>query len=153
MSVPSTVLSIAFVSGGSAPGVPPFSARQAHQTLDPIDAVKGARVLRRTVNGTLKDLTPPQMRKYRSEISCQDQAPPAIDGIWPGMVVQVGCNYELSYLTAGGTPQRPAVPGSQRIEGDFTIYRPLLTMMIVDFSGDKDEWGAMTSWKLVLEEV
>ena len=50
----------------SGNGVPTFASRGATQTLDPIAA---SSVLRRTVNGGLIDLSPPQMRKYKSTIS------------------------------------------------------------------------------------
>ena len=131
-------------------GVPPYSARGASQTLEPIEA---AQQLRRTINGALIDLSRPEFRKYRSTISCADQQPPAIDGVWPGQVVTVGCISELSYKTSGGTPARSIVPGSSRTEGDYTIYRPQLTMRVVSFSQDTDEYGATVSWSLELEEV
>ena len=155
--LPDTVLVLSFDGLGAAPGVNPYSARGLRQTLDPIHAVRdqggGGSILRYTVNGDLIDVSPHQLRKYRSEISGNDSAPPAIDGLWAGMVVQVSCIYELSYLTANGAPGRTPVPGSQRVEGDFTYYRPQLTMMIADFNADRDEWGAVTSWKLVLQET
>lgn len=131
-------------------GVPPWSARGASQTLEPIEA---ARQLRRTVNGDLIDLSRPEFRKYRSTISCADQQPPAVDGVWPGQVLTIGCLAELSYKTSGGTPARPAVSGSSRTEGDYTVYRPSLTMRVVSFSQDTDEYGATVSWSLELEEV
>ena len=131
-------------------GVPPYSARGASQTLEPIQA---SQQLRRTINGELIDISRAEFRKYRSTISCVDQQPPAIDGVWPGRVLTVGCISELSYLTAGGAPARPLVSGSSRTEGDYTFYRPSLTMRVVAFSQDTDEYGAVVSWSLQLEEV
>jgi hypothetical protein len=131
-------------------GVPPYSARGASQTLEPIQA---SQQLRRTVNGELIDISRPEFRKYRSTISCAEQQPPAVDGVWPGQVVTVGCISELSYLTAGGSPARTPVTGSSRTEGAYTFYRPSLTMRVVTFSQDTDEYGAETSWSLELEEV
>ena len=131
-------------------GVPPYSARGASQTLEPIQA---SQQLRRTVNGELIDISRPEFRKYRSRISCADQQPPAVDGVWPGQVVTVGCISELSYLTSGGTPSRMPVTGSSRTEGAYTFYRPSLTMRVFSFSQDTDEYGAETSWSLELEEV
>ena len=131
-------------------GVPPYSARGASQTLEPIQA---SQQLRRTVNGELIDISRPEFRKYRSRISCAEQQPPAVDGVWPGQVVTVGCISELSYLTAGGSPARTPVTGSSRTEGAYTFYRPSLTMRVVTFSQDTDEYGAETSWSLELEEV
>ena len=131
-------------------GVPPYSARGASQTLEPIAS---SQQLRRTINGELIDISRAAFRKYRSTISCVDQQPPAIDGVWPGRVLTVGCISELSYLTAGGAPARPLVSGSSRTEGDYTFYRPSLTMRVVAFSQDTDEYGAVVSWSLQLEEV
>ena len=131
-------------------GVPPYSARGASQTLEPIGS---SQQLRRTINGELIDISRAEFRKYRSTISCVDQQPPAIDGVWPGQVLTVGCISELSYLTAGGAPARPLVSGSSRTEGDYTFYRPSLTMRVVAFSQDTDESGATVSWSLQLEEV
>ena len=131
-------------------GVPPYSARGASQTLEPIQA---SQQLRRTINGELIDISRAEFRKYRSTISCVDQQPPAVDGVWPGQVLTVGCISELSYRTAGGAPARPVVAGSSRTEGDYTSYRPSLTMRVVSFSQDTDEYGAEVSWSLQLEEV
>ena len=131
-------------------GVPPYSARGASQTLEPIGS---SQQLRRTINGELIDISRAEFRKYRSTISCVDQQPPAIDGVWPGRVLTVGCISELSYLTAGGAPSRNIVAGSSRTEGDYTFYRPSLTMRVVSFSQDTDEYGAEVSWSLQLEEV
>jgi hypothetical protein len=109
--------------------------------------------MRRTVNGALVDLSAVQFRKYRSSIVGNDQLPPAFDGIWPGQILTVSCLAELSYLTAGGTPQRPVVSGSSRVDGEFTFYRPELQMRVVSFSPVTDEWQARVGWTLDLEEI
>ena len=134
----------------SGVGVPPYSARGLTQTLEPIEA---AAQLRRTVNGALADLSYEPFRKYKSTISCQDQDPPGVDGIWPGEVVTVGCMAELSFPTAGSGPARQAVDDSEHTEGAFTFYRPILTMRVTGFSVSRDEYGAAVSWQLQLEEV
>ena len=134
----------------SGPGVPPYSARGLTQTLDPISA---ASVIRRTVNGALIDLSPPQMRKYKSTISCTDMNAPALDGIWPGMVLTIDCVPELGYPTAGGTPQRDAVAGSERTAGAWTYYRPRLDMVVMNYSASTNEYGAAVDWSLELEEA
>jgi hypothetical protein len=82
-----------------------------------------------------------QFRKYKSSISCRDQEPPAIDGVWPGHVVTVECVAELSYPT-GGSPARPVVSGSTRTQGGFVFYRPQLQMLVTGFSANRDEYGA-----------
>ncbi len=131
-------------------GVPPYSARGASQTLEPIGQ---AQQLRRSVNAALIDVSRSAFHKYQSTISCADQQPPAVDGVWPGQIVTVDCIAELSYKTAGGSPSRSVVSGSSRTEGDFTFYRPQLSMRVVNVSQQKDEFGAVVSWSLELEEV
>src|ERR1041385_2763919 len=131
-------------------GVPAYSARGLTQTLEPIEA---SAQLRRTVNGALVDLSYEPFRKYKSTISCSDQEPPAVDGVWPGQVVTIECVVELCFVTATGTAARPAVTGSQRVDSEFTFYRPVLTMRATGFSVSRDEYGAAVSWQLQLEEI
>lgn len=132
--------------------VTPYSARGLQQTLEPI-AASGA--FRRSVNGTLVDLSVPELRKYRSTITCADQEVPALDGVWPGQVLTVDCVAELSYPgdSSGPAAGRSIVPGSERVEGDFVFYRPRLTMMVMAHSVQTDEYGAAVGWSLDLEEV
>lgn len=148
-----TVLDIRFDIAAAAPGVNPYSARGLRGTLSPIDHAKGLDKLGRTVNGTLVDLSAPQMRKYRLEVSGADQAPPALDGLWVGMVVHVSSLVELAYLTAIGSGGRTAVSGSTRTEGSYTYYCPQFTMMVVEYQQEREEWAANVPWSLVLEEV
>jgi hypothetical protein len=86
-------------------GIPDFSARGLTQTASPIDAAANAR---RTINGRLHNLSFNQFQKFKSTISCSDQAPPALDGIFPGHLLTVECMFSLSYPT-GGSPNRPVV--------------------------------------------
>jgi hypothetical protein len=137
----------------TAPGVAPYSARGLKGTLAPIDAAKGSDKLRRTVNGGLIDVSAPQMRKYRLEIAGSDQAPPALDGVWVGMEVLVDCHVELAYLTAGGSAGRSPVTGSERVEGEYTYYRPQLSMRVVELQVERSEWEASVDWSLTLEEI
>ncbi len=130
-------------------GIPLYSARGLQQTLDPIQAAGN---LRRTVNGALRDLSFEPFQKYHSRITCTDQRAPAVDGIWPGMLVTVHCVHELSY-PGSGSPQRPVVSGSDRIEGDFVFYRPVLEMMVVSLTGMTDEYPADVQWTMELEEI
>jgi hypothetical protein len=131
-------------------GIAPYSARGLEQTLQPIAA---AGDLQRTINGDLKDLSEPQLRKYTSTITGSDHLSPAVCGIWPGTLVTVDCVAELAYPTATGSPGRPVVAGSSRVEGAYTYYRPQLTMMVVDWNLREDEWGRQVAWSMELEEV
>lgn len=143
----------------NAIGIPPYSARGLSQTLTPIEQ---ATSMRRTVNGTLVDLSVSQMRKFASSITGADMDPPAFDGVWPGLQLQVDCLPELCFETTTESEEgtetdeafaRPAVPGSIRHADGFTFYRPRLTMMVTGFNVNRNEWGAVTDWTLNLEEV
>jgi hypothetical protein len=147
-----TLFDIHFAAS-SAPGVNPYSARGLTGTLTPIDAANGASLVARTVNGGLIDISAPQMRKYKLEISGTDQAPPALDGVWVGMVVTVNSFVELAYLTAGGSPERTPVSGSSRTEGAYTFYRPTFSMMVVEKQQGFEEWNAHSPWQITLEEI
>ena len=131
-------------------GIPDYSARGLDQTLEPIDATSQ---LRRSVNGDLIDLSNTALRKFKSTITCTDMDAPAVNGIWPGQSVTVDCVAELAYPTSGGSPDRPVVAGSSRVEGAFTFYRPQLTMLVASWRTTFDEWGAETGWRMELEEV
>lgn len=130
--------------------VPPYSARGVTQTLTPIAQ---ASQNRRTVNGSLKDISFPGFRKYKSTISCNDQRPPNFDGKWPGLTVVVDCVAELSYSPFSETRQREAVPDSEHAEGAHNVYRPRLTMKIMSLNIDTDEYACQTGWSMDLEEV
>lgn len=145
----------------SGVGVPPYSARGLRQTLTPIEA---SRQMARTVNGTLRDFSASQFRKYGSTITGTDQQPPACDGVWPGQAVTVDCIVELAVQGEVGTTDtgatdasealgRDHVAGSIRTESGFTFYRPKLSMRVTSFNIERDEWGAQVRWTMELEEV
>jgi len=130
-------------------GASPFSLRNATQLLAPIAA---SSQLRRTVNGSLVNISASQFQKFKSTIRGDDQLPPAFNDAWPGLQLTVDCISELSYLT-GGAPDRTVVPNSSRIEGAYTFYRPRLIMRVVSFEFDTQEYNAHVAWTLELEEV
>jgi len=148
-----TSLDIRFDLSAAPPGVNPYSARGLTGTLSPIAAAEGLDKLARTVNGSLIDISAPQMRKYKLEASGNDQAPPALDGLWVGMVVTVNSHVELGYLTATGSSSRTPVSGSLRTEGAFTYYCPQLVMMVVEYQVAREEWEQAVRWSLLLEEI
>ena len=126
-----------------------YAARSISQSLAPISS---AAALARTINGTLVDLSDPAFRKYASTVSCTDHNAPALDGVWPGLELVVDCVAELARPTASPA-SRPVVPGSERVEGAFTFYRPRLTMLVVSVAFDADEIEASVAWQVELEEV
>lgn len=136
----------------SVGGVPLYSARGLTQTLQPIDA---AHVTRRTINGTLVDLSVDKFHKYTSTITCTDveAGPSALDGIMPGMEVSVDCVAELVYLTSGGSPTRTVISGSTRTVGAYTVYRPRLDMMVTGLNQSISEYAREVQWELNLEEI
>jgi hypothetical protein len=82
-------------------GIVPYSSRGITESLSLIDQ---GRQLRRTVNGALTDLSLTAFRKYRVTLSGSDIQPVAVDGVWPGQAVTVGCVTEIAKaltLTAG----------------------------------------------------
>lgn len=127
---------------------PPYSYRGVIQTFEPI---QGATQLARTVNAVLTNIGDPLFRKYSSTIQAADQQTPQF--AWPGTQVTVDCIAELGYKTAGGSPGRTVVSGSSHVVGDFTFYRPQLTMIVLAFTLNHDEWGRVIGWTLNLEEV
>lgn len=128
----------------------PWSSRGATMTLQPIEQSKS---MKRTINGELVNLSLAQFQKYASQVSCSDVRAPAFDKNWPGKSLTVKCATELSYLTMGGSPGRTVVTDSSRTEGDYTFYRPQLTMRVVSWDINHDEWGAVIGWNMSLEEV
>lgn len=131
-------------------GVQPYATRGASQTLQPIAQATNSR---RTVNGDLKDISFDGFKKYSTSINCSDQTSPALDGVWPGTQLTIDCISELSYKTAGGSPDRPVVSGSSRVDGDFTFYRPQIVFMVQTWQAQTDEYGAQVSWSMTAEEV
>jgi hypothetical protein len=129
-----------------------YQARGLNQTLSVIGE---ATQLERTVNGTLLDLSAPQFRKYQSTItSPSDVLAPPIDGVFPGMQVQVECAVGLAFVTGTpGLPNREAVSGSEYEENGYTFYRPSLTMLVKTIETHLDEWKNVVGWTLELEEV
>ena len=128
-----------------------FQARNLTQTLDVIPEATDSE---RSVNGTLIDLSNPVFRKFKSKITCTDVDAPPLDGVWPGMILTVGCAVSLCYENGNpGSPIRPEVSGSSYTQGSFTFYRPVLEMRVITFSEDFEEWKSDVRWMLELEEV
>lgn len=122
-------------------GIVPFAGGGISETLRQIDQ---ARQMRRSVNGALTDLSLTKFRKYAVSLSGGDVQPMALDGVWPGKAVTVGCITELGHavtLTAGeGTValDRKPVAGSGRaiiLSGGVPTH---LGAAGIEFSQDTD---------------
>lgn len=132
-------------------GVHPYSARGLSQTLEPIDAQAH---IERTVNGELIDFGYDPMKKYKSTISGSDVRPPAVDGVWAGKIVTVNCIATISHPEYVGFGREPVnYDDAVIMEQGFITYYPRLRMMVMGFSIDQDEFGAVVGWKMDLEEI
>lgn len=130
---------------------PPYTQRGVIQSLAPIAA---SSQLVRTINGALVDVSDSNFQKLASQVTCTDINVPV--WVFPGLTVTVDCVAELAGLAADFYEDllRPVVPDTEpREEGDYVFYRPRLTMKIVSWSFNHDEWGRRISWTLNLEEV
>lgn len=128
-----------------------YQARGLSQTLTHI---KEASDMMRTINATLRDVSNPIFRKYSTKITCTDINAPPLDGLWPGMEIEVECAASLSFLTGtAGSPGRPVASGSLWTLGNYTFYRPVMNMLVINFEEDFDEWKSDVKWMLEAEEV
>jgi hypothetical protein len=154
----------------SVGGLPPMSAHGCKQSLFPAEI---GEVLR-DINGELVCLGN-NARKYRSVITGQDTNSVALDDLWIGAQIQIGCIQMLWICLDEGVQRlhisRPAVDGSGNrleiesidetslrlrsatTEKSFVGFRPWLTMRVVNFIMQTDEWGNACFWKMILEEL
>jgi len=130
----------------------PYATRGLSQSVTPIPQAVS---LARTVNGALVNLAATQFQKFAFSISGNDVDPPAFDGLWPGQATTLQCLVEFAIEGSIGTAgfDRTPVTGSIREESGFTFYRAEVACLVTGFSIERNEWGAATSWTLVLEEV
>jgi hypothetical protein len=147
-----TLLVLTPLSGFASLQLTPFAARGLTQTFEPIKGAGAEQGIRRDINAVLRSVVDTRFRKYKSTITCQDGETPCLDDAWIGEAVEVSCAFELSYPT-GAIPSRPAVAGSPRTQGSVTYYRPLLLCMVTDIRNSFQEWRAIHSWQLDLEEI
>lgn len=129
--------------------LPQFAARGLTQTLDHIDQASS---IQRAINGEPIDFSAPQFRKYKSTITCTDQQTPLPDDLWPGLEVMVECVAELQFDPSIG-PEHNVVPGSERVDGGRSFYRPMLEMVVMSFTTSRDEYQATVGWQIDLEEI
>lgn len=163
------------IEKGGVDLLPDKSLQNCVQTLEPLMQSS----LYRTVNGELLSLSQTSQQKYKSVIACEDQCAAALDGVWPGERVRVGCLQWLSQPFDPGQRainlQREAVGNiclikdgdrDQKIRvqgrtaelpdaqsGGFVWYRPFLDMMVTQYHIKHSEWGTVVGWRLELEEV
>lgn len=145
---PNAPVTTLLVISGAA--MPPYATRGVKQTLEPISP--SSKVVY-SVNGKALNLAPPQMRKYKSEISCTDQQAPAFCALWPGDIVTVDCvAFVARPLGTAIATERTVI--DSYTEGNFAFDRYQLTMMVdAPWSIDLDEYGAQVGWKLSLTEA
>lgn len=98
-------------------GFPPLSARGCVQTLTPLQTGE----FRRTVNGNLVYTGNPEHRKYASTIQCKDKAPFAIEGLWRGAEVIVGCIQSLCQELKGDGLKTEMVLERMPVKGSLRL--------------------------------
>lgn len=158
---------------------PVRAARGIDVDVSPIDAGE----LRRTVNGSLKNLSNPLFRKLKISLAHSGGRVPTLVGLWRGMSVTVHLPDPVEQLPVPGTPTtavlaRQPVPGSVRgvtVDGvdispsssstsapwnvtfaepvAFVAYRPIVQCLIASWSRSENDWGRSASWSVELEEV
>lgn len=131
-------------------GVPPYCARGIDHTLEPVEEALGHQVY--AVDGSILDLSAPELRLYRLVLTCTDLDVPAMDGIWPGFQAQIDCAIELCRQTTTAGYERTAVPGSERSEAGFDFYRPRLAMTFIGWSVRLSEWERQVAWQMEWKE-
>jgi hypothetical protein len=133
-------------------GVPPYSARDVQQTIEPID--QGMRY-RRTLNGKFVPVSADGFRRYRTTLSCEDMDAPALGDIFAGIAVEMWCVHELAIEGDVGSAglERPAVPGSIRVENGFTFYKPILHVYITGWNYQTNEREQVVGWSMSAEEI
>ncbi len=160
----------------SVGGLPPLSARGCEQLLKPVQLGQ----MQRSVNGDLLHLGP-QTLKYQSIIKAKDQTVLACNGLFPGVIVDVGCIqhiWEKVESHKGHVLMRRPIESSITVMNEnqtsvpfsfqngkiilkdvnksypiFVCYRPLLKMRVTDFLIKTNEWSFESMWELVLEEI
>lgn len=137
----------------------PASSRGLKQSLEPIDNGKVIYLL----SGSARDLTRPELRKFKSSIHFGDLWPPALSGVWKGQRLTINCISEL-IEPIGASQARTAVGGSlyyidaigqvvAQAQGIFRVYRPVITFLVLSWSYERDEWDDSVSGQLELTEA
>jgi len=160
---------------GKGHSLTPFSSLECTQTLSPIP--QG--ILRRTINGTLVCVGNGGHRKFQSKITCKDKSAPALEGVWKGTLLRVGCIQSITQIVSRSmeriqlereplgvhlyekvgkawsieAAQNQWVSIPRDFPGGFITYRPVLLMMVKDYSLEIDEWGLTVGWGVEVEEV
>jgi len=101
----------------------------ARGMVEEIGLIAQAAQVKRTVNGTLVDLSDPNFRKRKWRISGSDMSFPDFSSAWPGMSVSV-----TTTSTIGS--------------GHLSISGRLL-----DWTATYNEWDAATTWTMDVEEI
>ncbi|GEO80438.1 hypothetical protein [Pararhodospirillum oryzae] len=153
-----------------------WSARGARHLLTPLPRGE----FWRDQNGTAHFAPLPGAR-YMLSLSASDVRPPAFATLWPGAPVTVGAAIRLGIILGPGTDtwdaERPLLADSVRaFRADGAAHpvldiqdrhvtvgahdtpvcvsaRPVLAMMVREWSLGLEEWDGLHPWRLVLEEI
>jgi hypothetical protein len=108
-----------------------YSARALTLEVGLIDAGQ----LAYDVNGTLRDLTMEQFRKYTFALSCTDVDVPIFEDVWKGAPVT------LTILPYSGMAE------------DVEDAQQTFSCLVSGWTTSNDEWGRMTGWTLNLTQI
>lgn len=163
-------------------GFPPYSARGCQQTLTPLKTGEFRRTVNGTLVFTgsqkhrkyqsvlrCRDAAPPSFEGLwqgeRVEVSCLQRLVQEVTltsetpritldrhGVKGSVTLQVTGEPLIPLAEAQG--YEVSLP--ERLEGGqkgYLSYRPILTMRVISFHLETDEWGAEVGWTLTLEEI
>jgi hypothetical protein len=127
-------------------GVTLYSSRGLDQNWGFIDQQAAPQ---HDVDGVIQDMCAAQFAgQIWVETTCADLRLPKVSGLRRGSLITVDCVFELNYLTASNDPDFDKVTDSDRVEGDYTHYRPVIDLMVTDFRAGKNEYGAKANWSM-----
>lgn len=134
MPVPWTILEL---TGDDLPDnfLGEYALRGIVMTLTMVEQAKRQR---RTINGTLRDVSKGQFRKFAGTIACTDQESPRLAELPVGSIIGVKCVAEL---------------GTHGENTDGSPEQMQLTVMVRDWGVTRDEAQVETGWQIVWEEV
>ncbi|MBM3605046.1 MAG: hypothetical protein FJX25_09890 [Alphaproteobacteria bacterium] len=115
-----------------------------------IAPIEGAVKFRRTVNGTLVNMSNPAFNKWIVSVSGTDKILPALADVPPG--AQAMLYLPTVVREAGPLPRRQPVPGSLISSPQGIEYRPIVYGAIIINPMSDTEWMSDVEWSFDVEE-
>jgi len=144
--------------------LPAGSSRGIKQSISPID--NGPLV--RMMSGALRDLTRPALRKYQSTITFTDVWAPCLAALQRGQEIVLDCVVEfvepvgidqvrphvddsLYFVDAESRVVDPTDPEAE--PAVFRVYRPRLTVLVLRWESERDEYAETVTSTLEVGEA